>query len=96
MRAYLLGYNHGKDDGYFSTLIEQGGCERAYDESLDVEYVTIDEALEAIDQEIGLQEHFYAQNLDAPNYLAAEWHKHALDGMRIIREAVEALKGGEQ
>ena len=52
MRAYLLGYSHGKDDGYFSTLIERGGCEKSYDESLDVEYVAIDEVLEIIDAQV--------------------------------------------
>ena len=50
MRAYLLGYNHGKNDGYYSTLIERGGCEKSYDESLDVEYVTVDKVLELIDE----------------------------------------------
>ena len=49
MRAYLLGYNHGKNDGYYSTLIERGGSEKLYDESLDVEYVAIDTVLEIID-----------------------------------------------
>ena len=50
MRAYLLGYNHGTSDGYHSTLIERGGCEKAYDESLDVEYVELEKVLKIIEE----------------------------------------------
>ncbi len=50
MRAYLLGYNHGTNDGYCSTLIERGGCEKSYDESLDVEYVELEKVLKIIEE----------------------------------------------
>lgn len=48
MRAYSLGYSHGMNDGYYSTLIERGGIEKSYDESLNVEYAAIDEVLAII------------------------------------------------
>lgn len=84
MRAYLLGYNHGTNDGYHSTLIERGGCEKSYDESLDVEYVAVDEVLEIIDQAqyktITLADGSYVLHTDRS----------------VLRDTVLDLKGGEQ
>lgn len=52
MRAYLIGYRHGVIiDGYMADLINQGKCEAMQDESLDVEYVPIEQVLEIIDEE---------------------------------------------
>ena len=85
MRAYLLGYNHGTDDGYFSTLIERGGCEKAYDESLDVEYVPIDDVLEIIDK-------LYDTTCD--RYSKVGYVESARNELRMVQQAVKALKGG--
>lgn len=81
MRAYLLGYNHGTNDGYHSTLIERGGCEKAYDESLDVEYVAVDEVLEIIDTQL--------EALADGKYGCAS-------ALNYVYESVLKLKGGEQ
>lgn len=91
MRAYLLGYNHGKNDGYYSTLIERGGCEKSYDESLDVEYVELEKVLEIIAREVKLQEFMN-------DYRASGMDSTPPDAVGIlnkVRAAVEALKEGE-
>lgn len=81
MRAYLIGYHHGINDGYMSTLIERGGCEAMQDESLDVEYVTIEQVLEIIDEEYEYWK---------------EWDSHPEAIFENIKKAVVALNGGEQ
>lgn len=84
MRAYLLGYTHGKNDVCCSSLIKYGTCEKSYDESLDVEYVSIDTALEIIDN---ICEDFCTEELNCVPLITR---------VAEIRKAVETLIGGEQ
>ena len=87
MRAYLLGYCHGKNDGYNSSLIEYGRYEKSYDESLDVEYITIDEAFEIIDDaDRKAGDKSYIVLDDGRFYSQAKY----------IKEKVLALKGGTE
>lgn len=90
MRAYYIGYNHGRDDGYYSTLIERGGCERAYDESIDVEYVPVDKVLEIIDR-YEPKEGYYGFN----EYEAA-FMQGKETAIEALKDEILALKGGEQ
>lgn len=86
MRAYLLGYTHGKNDGYYSTLIKYGRCEKSYDESLDEEYVSIDTALEIIDEE-------QKDQLKRSNMFQA---LAAHDALENLAYRIKGLRGEEQ
>lgn len=112
MRAYLIGYSHshGIIDGHMADLIEQGGCEAMQDESLDVEYVTIEQVLEIIDElkrmedELGERanrmefvNHIPTGN---PNEIKIVKLNAKADGIQYAREylkkAILALKGGNK
>lgn len=82
-----------KNDGYYSTLIERGGCENSYDESLDVEYVALEKVLEIIDAKS--REYIdWLNDRPHPDY---GYHAAYINTLRDrIRKAVMELKNGTE
>ena len=83
-QAYCLGYQDGHFNGYHSTLIEDGHCDRenSMDELQNMNLVSLDDVLEIIDK--------------AQTYKMAVGSTDLFIDREAFRDEVLALKGGEK
>ena len=90
-QAYYLGYQDGEHDGYHSSLIEEGRCDRknSMDDLPNISLVSLDEVFEIIDKK---HKEIYNHDFMTDSKTASSRIKL----LEWLRKEVAALNVGEQ